>query len=173
MRVVRRRNDAHLQVSLSSAANRATIFVSVPQITRHLYHYLHTRWADFLFVYYYFFNYQSSFPPAIVFPLVTPERASSTCPPTHPSYLPTARGVGNHDTRCCLLTHVFTSNRYTERDSKATSPPALAQMENDIIDDDKDNYSDDTSSLAPDGSVVSTVADRHGFFGGTQYLSES
>ncbi|XP_050522514.1 TBC1 domain family member whacked isoform X2 [Daktulosphaira vitifoliae] len=43
-------------------------------------------------------------------------------------------------------------------------------MENN--EDDDDNYSD-ASSLALNGSVISTVPDRHGFFGGTQYLAES
>ncbi|XP_025419908.1 TBC1 domain family member 10A [Sipha flava] len=65
------------------------------------------------------------------------------------------------------------TTRYTKRDSEDTSSPALAQMENDYIDEDEDKYSEVSSSLAPDGSLVSTVADRHGFFGGTQYLMES
>jgi hypothetical protein len=68
---------------------------------------------------------------------------------------------------------VIAFNRYTKRDSEDTSSPALAQMENDYIDEDEDKYSEVSSSLAPDGSLVSTVADRHGFFGGTQYLMES
>lgn len=48
----------------------------------------------------------------------------------------------------------------------------MARMENDYGDE-EDNYSDASSSLAPNGSVVSTVPDKHGFFGGAQYLIES
>jgi len=56
---------------------------------------------------------------------------------------------------------------------KAASPFVANKMETQYDDNDEDNYSDASSSLAPNGSVVSTVPDRHGFLGGTQYLSES
>ncbi|XP_050442570.1 TBC1 domain family member whacked [Adelges cooleyi] len=39
--------------------------------------------------------------------------------------------------------------------------------------EDGDNISNASSSLAPDGSVVSNVTDKHGFFGGAQYLPDS
>ncbi|KAL4084227.1 hypothetical protein QTP88_028053 [Uroleucon formosanum] len=56
---------------------------------------------------------------------------------------------------------------------KAASPFVVNKMETRYVDNDEDNYSDASSSLAPNGSVVSTVPDRHGFLGGAQYLNES
>lgn len=68
---------------------------------------------------------------------------------------------------------MFASNRYTKRDTEVVSPSVLAQMENDYIDENEDNYSEASSSMAPNGSVVSTMPDKHGFLGGAQYLNES
>lgn len=73
----------------------------------------------------------------------------------------------------CVNSPVFLYNRYTKRDSEVVSPPVLDQVENDYIDEDEDNYSEASSSMAPNGSVVSTVPDKHGFLGGAQYLNES
>lgn len=68
---------------------------------------------------------------------------------------------------------MFAPNRYTKRDTEVVSPSVLAQMENDYIDENEDNYSEASSSMAPNGSVVSTMPDKHGFLGGAQYLNES
>ncbi|VVC34071.1 Rab-GTPase-TBC domain [Cinara cedri] len=76
----------------------------------------------------------------------------------------------SHDNNNNAMLH---TSRYTKRDTEVVSPPALAQMENDYIDEDEDNYSEASSSMAPNGSVVSTVPDKHGFLGGAQYLHES
>lgn len=50
----------------------------------------------------------------------------------------------------------------------------MARTGNDYADEDEDdNCSEVSSSIAPNGSVVSTVPDKHGFYGGAQYLIES
>lgn len=43
---------------------------------------------------------------------------------------------------------------------------------NNSFDDEDYELSDGNSSMDPVSSVVSTVPDRHGFMGGTQYLAE-
>lgn len=53
----------------------------------------------------------------------------------------------------------------------ATRPRGLAPVDDDTYEDDDDNCSDVSSTLAH--SVVSTVPDKHGFLGGVQYINES
>lgn len=69
------------------------------------------------------------------------------------------------------LSCVLSFRRYARADMAATRSRGLSQTEDDTYEDEDDNCSDVSSTLAH--SVVSTVPDKHGFLGGAQYINES